>query len=50
MKKKSLMKILELKSIIINMKNLLVMFSSRFERRGERNSELIERSIEIISV
>jgi len=48
--KENQMEILELKSIIINMKNLLVMFSSRFERRGERNSELIERSIEIISV
>lgn len=48
--KKKQMKILELKSIIINMKNLLVMFNSRFDRRVERNSELKARSIEIISV
>ena len=48
--KKKQMEILELKSKIIHMKNLLVMFNSRFGRKVERNSELKARSIEIISV
>ena len=48
--KKNQMKVLELKNVIINMKNLLVMFNSRFETKREIYSEMKDKSIEIMSV